>query len=258
MDAADGGAHVSCEMKMLANNRMETLLPVSIRNVDNVCAYYYDVTSRQQFGKMYEYKKLTRENVQNIILSLDRVQNEVNEYMLSLDRVMLRTDCIYVDTARDRLVFAYDVGQSEAETEDFRHGIKRLFEFIIEHYDHSQSDSDVIFVYNVYQRIVQGDYDAANLGELVNEKAVAATDDMAAQRSYGEEEGCLDCVAPEIIEDEEEVENKAAAVAVAVMKVRGTYAGACVCSAADIGRRGVRDDYSGCGDFRAAGENSCG
>jgi hypothetical protein len=84
----DGRGGVGCadrEMKMLVHNRIDSLLPVSLRNIDNRCSYYYDVTSRQQFGKMYEYRKLTRTNVENILVSLDRLQNEINEYMLNLD-----------------------------------------------------------------------------------------------------------------------------------------------------------------------------
>jgi hypothetical protein len=217
----DGSGGVGCadrEMKMLVHNRIDSLLPVSLRNIDNRCSYYYDVTSKQQFGKMYEYRKLTRTNVENILVSLDRLQNEINEYMLNLDKVILKIECIYVDTVRDRLVFAYGAEDMEEENEDFRHSLKRLFDFIIEHYDHSGSDSDVIFVYNVYQRIVQGDYDASNLKDLIG--CDAAQEGCAKEETnYSEDENVMDFVADELIEDEVEVENKGAGVMVTALKV---------------------------------------
>jgi hypothetical protein len=218
IDAMGGVGRADREMKMLVHNRIDSLLPVSLRNIDNRCSYYYDVTSRQQFGKMYEYRKLTRTNVENILVSLDRLQNEINEYMLNLDKVILKTECIYVDTVRDRLVFAYGADDMEEENEDFRHSLKRLFEFIIEHYDHSGSDADVIFVYNVYQRIVQGDYDASNLKDLVKQDVEQESCEKA-ETHYSEDENVMDFVPDELIEDEEEVENKGAGVLVTALRV---------------------------------------
>ncbi len=216
MDANSGDASMRPEMKMLANNRIESLLPVSVRNVNMRCAYYYDVTSRQQFAKMYEYRKLTRENVENIIKSLDRVQRDAAEYMLDMDRIILNAECIYVDVSRDRLVFAYGAQDMSEEIEDFRHGLKRLFEFVIEHYDHSGSDADVIYAYNIYQRIVQGDYDIFNLKEL----AVKREEDEIDKPEMMPEDNdmYMDCVAKEIVEDEEEIEDKAAVTLVTVLK----------------------------------------
>jgi hypothetical protein len=218
IDAMSGEGRADREMKMLVHNRIDSLLPVSLRNIDNRCSYYYDVTSRQQFGKMYEYRKLTRTNVENILVSLDRLQNEINEYMLNLDKVILKTECIYVDTVRDRLVFAYGADDMEEKNEDFRHSLKRLFEFIIEHYDHSGSDADVIFVYNVYQRIVQGDYDASNLQDLVKQDVEQESCEKA-ETHYSEDENVMDFVPDELIEDEEEVENKGAGVLVTALRV---------------------------------------
>jgi hypothetical protein len=218
IDAMSGVGRADREMKMLVHNRIDSLLPVSLRNIDNRCSYYYDVTSKQQFGKMYEYRKITRTNVENILVSLDRLQNEINEYMLNLDKVILKTECIYVDAVRDRLVFAYGADDMEEENEDFRHSLKRLFDYIIEHYDHSGSDADVIFVYNVYQRIVQGDYDASNLKDLIGRDAAQESCEKA-EVHYGEDENVMDFVPDELIEDEEEVENKGAGVLVMALKV---------------------------------------
>ena len=44
------------DIKMLENNNISSLLTVSMRCVDNQYSYYYDVTSKQQFSKIYEYK----------------------------------------------------------------------------------------------------------------------------------------------------------------------------------------------------------
>ena len=79
------------DIKMLENNHIEPLLPVKIRHIDNRSLYYYDVTSRQQFSKIYEYRKLSRKNVDNILKSLNEMVDAVNEYMLNLNCIILKT-----------------------------------------------------------------------------------------------------------------------------------------------------------------------
>ena len=61
-----GGEHNDYQQKMISRNKINGLLPVSIRNINNRQNYYYDITSRQQLSKLYEYNKITLDGVYNI------------------------------------------------------------------------------------------------------------------------------------------------------------------------------------------------
>ena len=192
------------DIKMLENNHIEPLLPVKIRHIDNRSLYYYDVTSRQQFSKIYEYRKLSRKNVDNILKSLNEMVDAVNEYMLNLNCIILKTDCIYVDVSKDKLYFAYG---NEQEDSSFQQELKRLFDYVIEHFDHGAGDTDVLYIYNLYQKIVRGEYDASDL------KALAETDSISRDSDINEDkiendENVLDFIPMEEVEEQEEVENK--------------------------------------------------
>ena len=192
------------DIKMLENNHIEPLLPVIIRHIDNRSLYYYDVTSRQQFSKIYEYRKLSRKNVDNILKSLNEMVDAVNEYMLNLNCIILKTDCIYVDVSKDKLYFAYG---NEQEDSSFQQGLKRLFDYVIEHFDHGAGDTDVLYIYNLYQKIVRGEYDASDLKALAETDSISRDSDIS-ENKIENDENVLDFIPMEEVEEQEEVENK--------------------------------------------------
>ena len=192
------------DIKMLENNHIEPLLPVKIRHIDNRSLYYYDVTSRQQFSKIYEYRKLSRKNVDNILKSLNEMVDAVNEYMLNLNCIILKTDCIYVDVSKDKLYFAYG---NEQEDSSFQQELKRLFDYVIEHFDHGAGDTDVLYIYNLYQKIVRGEYDASDLKALAETDSISRDSDIS-ENKIENDENVLDFIPMEEVEEQEEVENK--------------------------------------------------
>lgn len=192
------------DIKMLQNNHIEPLLPVKIRHIDNRSLYYYDVTSRQQFSKIYEYRKLSRKNVDNILYSLNEMVDAVNEYMLNLNCIILKTECIYVDVSKDKLYFAYG---KEQEDSSFQQELKRLFDYVIEHFDHGAGDTDVLYIYNLYQKIVRGEYDASNLKALAETDSLSCDSDISKEKIENDE-NVLDFIPMEEVEEQEEVENK--------------------------------------------------
>ena len=192
------------DIKMLENNHIEPLLPVKIRHIDNRSLYYYDVTSRQQFSKIYEYRKLSRKNVDNILKSLNEMVDAVNEYMLNLNCIILKTDCIYVDVSKDKLYFAYG---NEQEYSSFQQELKRLFDYVIEHFDHGAGDTDVLYIYNLYQKIVRGEYDASDLKALAETDSISRDSDIS-ENKIENDENVLDFIPMEEVEEQEEVENK--------------------------------------------------
>ena len=49
------------EMKMLLHNQLAGLLPLSVRYIDGVPLFYYEVTSRQSLLLNYEAKKIRKD-----------------------------------------------------------------------------------------------------------------------------------------------------------------------------------------------------
>ncbi len=85
------------EIKMLMNNQISIFLPIAIKTINNKNIYFYDVTSKQQYCKIYEFNKLQMKDVELILNSLETMAQIVNNYMLNLDSVMVTPDMLFLD-----------------------------------------------------------------------------------------------------------------------------------------------------------------
>lgn len=68
------------QIKMLLNNDIPGLLDISMRSMNNQTYYYYDVTFKKPLSKLYEFGKMTWEDVVCICKSIDTLTKAV-EYV---------------------------------------------------------------------------------------------------------------------------------------------------------------------------------
>ncbi len=189
------------------------LLPMHIRriNKENLC--YYDITARQQLAKMFTYIELKWEDVCMICESIADMVREVNRYMLDLRCVRLAPEYMYVDLHKRTIYFTYFPGDEIKDDENFDKSVRNLFDYVLEHFDHNSSKENVMKVYEIYQRIVQNNYDAERLDELICEQQVAVEEfepdaESVAGQVVCEERIKLDIIPAERIDDEVEEEDK--------------------------------------------------
>lgn len=159
-----GGEHNDYQQKMISRNKINGLLPVSIRNINNRQNYYYDITSRQQLSKLYEYNKITLDGVYNICTSISDIVKSINDYMLDLDRVIVEPEYMYINMKNKKISFAYCPDIKHVFSDD----IKLLFEYIIEHFDHNSDRDELMKVYEIYHKVVHDEYNPQELSDLVS------------------------------------------------------------------------------------------
>ena len=73
------------------------MLPCSLRYIDGEAYLYYDITSRQQLSKYYEYGKMTMEDVKSICVNISEMVRIAEDYMLDIDHVKIEPRYIYMD-----------------------------------------------------------------------------------------------------------------------------------------------------------------
>lgn len=188
------------DVNILGKNVVHSLLSMHIRNVNDKSFCYYDITARQQVAKLYAYTQLKWDDVRMICESIAAVVKDVNKYMLDLRCVRLSPEYMYADVCEHKVCFAYlPAGGESDEICSFDKELRGLFDYILEHLNHNEPKDEVMRVYEVYQRIVQNNYDAERLDELV---AVQKKDVVVSE--------AIDVVPPEIIE--EEMEERASSI----------------------------------------------
>ena len=146
----DSSEYEDYQYKMLKRNNPEHFLHFSMYSVNGKYGIYYDITSRQQLSKYYEYGKMTMEEMVRI----------AEDYMLDIDHVKIEPRYIYMDVGTKKLQFVY---HTRLNNHTFNESLKILFEFILEHFDHSLDKESIVKLYEVYQKVIVGDYDPYNL-----------------------------------------------------------------------------------------------
>ena len=95
------------EVKMLMFNMPEHFLAITMNEIDGRNCIYYDISSKQQLSKLFEYGKVTMEEVKIMFNNISEMVRVVDEYMLDLDRVILKPQHIYVSLANKKYSFMY-------------------------------------------------------------------------------------------------------------------------------------------------------
>lgn len=179
------------EVKMLMLNTPEYFLHITMNYIDKKNSIYYDISSKQQLSKLFEYGKVTMEDVKSLFDNISRMVRVVDEYMLNLDRVILNPQDIYVSLSDKKYSFMYSPVAGE---KDFYDKMRSLFEYILERFDHSVKKSSLVKFYEIYQRILVRDYTPDKLMEffddenegihIINEEDLT---DGRADNAYGED-----------------------------------------------------------------------
>lgn len=210
------------QIKMIEKNKIPGMLPVQVRQINSQIHYYYEITAKQQMSKLFEFSKIQWGDLVLLCESLSLLVHSVNEYMLDLEYVLLAPESIFIDLAGRRFYFAYCPATFEKCSEQgFHLALRKLFEYILEHYDHDTDKEKLMCVYAAYQKIVQNQYHVDKLDELLEERSKRMDEKI---QSYTENEcSCgihsnmdnqendgvvIDTVAEEKILEEKEVYDK--------------------------------------------------
>ena len=95
------------EQKMLQKNTIAGLLKMQTRRINNKIMFFYDVTSRQTFDKIFSYKNLGWQDFVNVINGIENMARSVDDYMLGIDSVIISPETIFYDAAGTNIEFIY-------------------------------------------------------------------------------------------------------------------------------------------------------
>jgi hypothetical protein len=97
----------SYQLGMLANNRIPGLLKSEVMRVDNQNHLFYDITSLVPVKKLFERRKLGRNDFLNLIRQLITLSDTLKEYLLDFENIVFDKDFIFADPQSFELHFVY-------------------------------------------------------------------------------------------------------------------------------------------------------
>ena len=130
---------------MLLNNRIEGLLEMELRSIDDKNVYYYEISSRQSFACLYEKRTLTCAELRNFIRNLISIINRGKEYLLEEDDFVIRPEYIYMSPPACELSLCYLPGYRHS----MRNQLSELFEVLMNKVNYKEERA-VLLIYALY------------------------------------------------------------------------------------------------------------
>mgnify|MGYP006947753030 CR=1 FL=1 len=84
-------------VRMLLDNKIEGLLPVSGRTVNGESKYYYEINSLQSMDRVYAKEELDYQQLCTLLQGCIHLYDSLEEYLLDGSQVILKPEYIYLN-----------------------------------------------------------------------------------------------------------------------------------------------------------------
>lgn len=99
--------------RMIEMNRIEGLLPCTIRHIEGSQYLYYEITGRQSLRDLFEDRKLGGTQFREFLQAVDGVTEILARYLLDSSHLVLSAEQIFLDMRTRRFLFTYYPGKEE-------------------------------------------------------------------------------------------------------------------------------------------------
>lgn len=168
-------------VKMLCDNPIKGLLSLSLHVFNGEKELYYDISTKQPLNVLYEKREMKKEDLEKLFLGLKAALRNLEEYLLDIERLVIKSEYIYIHSADESINLLY----YPCEREEFEKEVYEFAEYILDRINNEDQQA-VVYAYGFYRYIKeeQGDLSEA-LERLLGEKEIKQ--DETAMESEEEE-----------------------------------------------------------------------
>lgn len=140
------GIQGSYQYRILTSGKIEDILRCSVRHINGMIYYYYDISSRTTLENLYRGKKMSCEQVKDLLLQLHGICDRLSGYFMEESGLVLLPEHIYYDlTSRKYIGLFYpDYHVTGADA------YVPLMDFLLEHID-TEDQQLTENMYNIYE-----------------------------------------------------------------------------------------------------------
>ena len=121
----------SYQYKILTSNKIKEILKCSLRYVNGITYFYYDISSRTTLESMYRGRKMSYEQVKDVLEQLYGIYNKLGTYFMEESKFVLLPEYMYYDlTNRNYIGLYYPDYESEVANP-----YEPLMDYLLEHID---------------------------------------------------------------------------------------------------------------------------
>ncbi len=157
-------------LKMISTNKVPHLLPLKTEKLNDQTYYLFEITGKRSLEKTFETRKMSYDIFLSFMDSLKALTDELAELLIDPDRIILRTDSVFLDHSDNEFWFCADPGQVSDPQPDIKVFFDRLLSLI--DYDDPQLVTHV-FTLNRLTRD-----DSVSLHDILSEKMIPDTEEI--------------------------------------------------------------------------------
>lgn len=136
------------DMKMLCENPLENILPMSIHVFNGEKELYYDISSKQSFEIMYENRMLYKEDLEILFSDLQKALKQLEEYLLEPECLMPDPSYMYIGSSDHRVSFLC----APVLDKNYEERVYAFAEYILEKICNEDEEA-VMYAYSFYRFI---------------------------------------------------------------------------------------------------------
>ena len=107
------------QRKMISENKIKGLLPVSEKHINGELLLYYEITSRQSMKSLYAMKKIDMKQLKSLFVQLRTVGDALQKYLLDESCLVLAPEYIFQNVETGEASFLYYPDPEEGTLQDF-------------------------------------------------------------------------------------------------------------------------------------------
>jgi len=148
--------------KMLLENHIPGLLPVTHRQVNGASKFYYEINSLQSLDRLYDKNEIRYDDLTRLLSGCVRLFDRLEEYLLDGAQIIMKPNLIYVDVEK---MEPYFVCYPEYEG-DVRLSFMEFIDEILTKIDHTDERA-VMLGYQIYRYTRNPNYVISEIGKMM-------------------------------------------------------------------------------------------
>lgn len=149
--------------KMLLENQIPGLLPVTHRRINGECRYYYEINSLQSLDRLYDKSEIRYDELRRLLSGCVSLFDRLEEYLLDGTQIIMKSDLIYIDVEK---MEPYFVCYPDYEG-DVRLSFMEFIDELLTRIDHTDERA-VMLGYQVYRYTRNPNYVISEIGAMMD------------------------------------------------------------------------------------------
>ncbi len=117
------------QYRMLAANRIDGLIPCSLRSIDGSDYLYYEITGRQSMESVFGQGNVKAEAIKSFLYTLASAGSGITRFLLDDSRILLHEAYIFYDFNKEAWLFCYYPEQTDESSAE------KLLKYLTDHAD---------------------------------------------------------------------------------------------------------------------------